>query len=73
MQNALDTLVNFILGSKKAIAAWLAAALIAFLVQHGVVLPENTAQVFEALWQTLLVLVVTWLTRNRVGAVNRSK
>lgn len=66
-------LTTFILGSKKAIAAWLAAAIVAFLVKNGVALPEASVEVFDALWQALIVGVVTWFTRNKVGAVSRKK
>ena len=69
----LDAIVSFVLSSKKAIAAWLAATVVAFLVAHGVQLPDNSGQVFEALASALVVGVVTWFTRNRVGAVNRAR
>lgn len=56
---------QFISGKQKAIAGWLAAALVVFLAKHGVSLPGDANQVFSALLWGLVGLVSVYLKRNQ--------
>lgn len=56
---------QFIAGKQKAIVGWLAVALVAFLVKHGVVLPADASDVFSALLWGLVGLVSVYLKRNQ--------
>lgn len=56
---------QFVAGKQKAIAGWLATALVAFLAQHGVQLPDTASQVFTALAFGLIGLVSVYLKRNK--------
>lgn len=62
----MDFLYNqLIAGKQKAIAGFLAAALVAFLAKHGLVLPSDASAVFEALAFGLIGLVSVYLKRNK--------
>lgn len=62
----MDFLYNqFVAGKQKAIAGWLAAALVAFLAKHGVQLPASAEEVLSALLLGLVGLVAVYLKRNR--------
>lgn len=56
---------QLIAGKQKAIAGWLAAALVAFLARHGVALPNDASDVFSALLWGLVGLVSVYLKRNK--------
>lgn len=62
----MDFLYNqFVAGKQKAIVAFVVTALVAFLVKHGVALPESAGQTFEALIWGLVGLVSVYMKRNK--------
>lgn len=69
----LESLVNWVAGSKKAIAAFVVTAVISYTARHGWNVDEGTQDALRVLLEALVVGVTVWFTRNRVGAVNRSK
>jgi uncharacterized membrane protein (DUF441 family) len=56
---------QFVVGKQKAIAGWLATALVAFLVANGVKLPSDAADVLTALLWGIIGLVSVYLKRNQ--------
>lgn len=56
---------QLVAGKQKAIAGFLAAALVAFLARHGVTLPADASDVLQALAFGLIGLVSVYLKRNR--------
>lgn len=62
----MDFLYNqLIAGKQKAVVAFIVTTLVAFLVKHGIALPENAGQTFEALIWGLVGLVSVYLKRNK--------
>lgn len=62
----MDFLYNqLIAGKQKAIAGFLAAALVAYLARHGVTLPGDSADVLQALAFGLIGLISVYLKRNK--------
>lgn len=62
----MDFLYQQLVANKqKAIAGWLAAALVAFVAKHGVTLPGDAADVLSALVLGLIGLVSVYLKRNK--------
>lgn len=62
----MDWIYNqFISGKQKAIAGFLAAALVAFLAKHGVILPGDAGDVFQALAFGLIGLGSVYLKANK--------
>jgi hypothetical protein len=56
---------NLIAGRQKAIVGFVATALVAFLVKHGIVLPDTATDVFQALLWGVLGLVSVYVKKNK--------
>lgn len=56
---------QLIAGKQKAVAGFLAAALVAFLADNGVQLPADAKEVVSALLLGVVGLVSVYLTRNK--------
>lgn len=69
----LDTVKNWILSSKKAIAAFIVTAVIGYTSRHGWDIDEGTQDALRVLLEGLVVGVTVWFTKNQVGNVNRKR
>jgi uncharacterized membrane protein (DUF441 family) len=56
---------NFVAGKQKAVVAFVVTALVAWLVKHGVELPEDASDTLQALAWGLVGLVSVYLKRNQ--------
>lgn len=69
----LQTIGEWILASKKAIAGAVVVFVIGVLKSRNIeVVPENFGWLQEAL-EALVAGAVVWFTRNQVGAVSRKR
>ena len=69
----LQTIGEWILASKKAIAGFVITAVIGFLNSRNIdVVPANF-EWLRTLLEGLVVGVVVWFTKNQVGAVSRKR
>lgn len=56
---------QFVAGKQKAVAAWLSAALVAYLARHGIALPGDAGDVISALILGLIALVAVYVKKNQ--------
>lgn len=69
----VDSAVQWVLASKKAIAAWVITVVVGVLKAKGVnVLPENFDWL-QSVLEGFVVAGVVWFTKNRVGSVERKR
>ena len=62
----MDFLYNqFIAGKQKAVVAFIVSALVAFIVKHGVALPDNASETLQALVWGVVGLVSVYVKRNK--------
>lgn len=69
----LEQLKNWILASKKAIAAFIVTAVVGYTARHGWDIDAGTQDALRTLLEGLVSGVVVYWTTNQVGSVDRKR